>query len=147
MPELIPITAEIVASKFQVTRQQADEYALKSQRKWVQAQKKGNFKDEIIPITLNVKGKEVMFTIDEHPKPDSTIEILSKLPTRFKKDGIVTAGNATAHVDGAAAVVLASQRAVNKNKLTPLARIVGYSVVGVPHEILGKLICYFKMFN
>lgn len=134
------ITAENLAKKYNISREDTDKFALRSQQRWGAAQKNGNFKEEIVPVPLKIKGKEVLFEVDEHPKPDSSLEVLAKLPSVFKKDGTVTAGNASGVCDGAAAVVLASEDAVNKHKLKPLARIVGYSYVGVPPEIMGLFI-------
>lgn len=109
-----------------------------SQKRWAEAQKNGKFKNEIVPVTIKVKGKEVAFDVDEHPRPQTTMEILAKLPTAFKKGGVVTAGNASGVNDGAAALVLASEDAVKKHSLTPLARVVGYCSIGVDPSIMGK---------
>lgn len=95
------------------------------------------FKTEITPFKLKVKGKEVDFAVDEHPRPQTTLEGLNKLPSLFKKNGCVTAGTASGICDGAASVVVASEEALKKYNLTPLARLVAYSTVGVPPEIMG----------
>lgn len=108
-----------------------------SQQRWKAAQDAGKFKDEIVPVPIKVKGKQVNFEVDEHPKPQTTIETLAKLPTVFKKDGTVTAGNASGVSDGAAALVLASEDAVKQHNLTPLARVVSYASVGVDPKIMG----------
>lgn len=136
------ITAENLAVKYNITREDCDAFALQSQKRWAEAQKSGNFKNEVVPVTVKVKGKEVSFEVDEHPKPDTTLEILAKLPTAFKKGGVVTAGNASGVNDGAAAVVLASEDAIKKNSLTPLARIVGYCSMGVDPTIMGLFALY-----
>ena len=102
----------------------------RSQQTWGAAAQAGHFADEIGPITLKTRKGEVEFALDEHPKPKTTIEQLAKLPTVFKKGGVVTAGSASGICDGAAAVILASEDAVTKHSLTPLARIVGYGVAG-----------------
>merc|ERR1712038_417927 len=99
--------------------------------------KAGVFADEITPITLKIKKKEVEMKLDEHPKPKTTLEQLAKLPPVFKKGGVVTAGGASGICDGAAAVMIASEEAVKEHNLTPLARIVGYGVAGCEPTIMG----------
>ncbi|KAG1684832.1 3-ketoacyl-CoA thiolase, mitochondrial [Nymphon striatum] len=131
------VTAENLAEKYGISRQECDEYALQSQLRWKKAQDNGRFKDEIVPITLKVKGKQVVVDFDEHPRPATTMESLSKLPAVFKKNGTVTAGNASGICDGAATVIIASEDAVKKHDLTPLARIVGYNSVGCDPSIMG----------
>lgn len=131
------LTAENLAEKFDIKRPAVDEYAFCSQQRWLAANEAGVFKTEIAPVPIKVKGKEVSFEVDEHPKPRSTIEGLSKLKPVFKKDGVVTAGSASGISDGASAVLLASESAVKELQLQPLARLVAYSVVGVPPEIMG----------
>ncbi|XP_054722177.1 3-ketoacyl-CoA thiolase, mitochondrial-like [Uloborus diversus] len=131
------ITAENLAEKYKISREECDRFALLSQNRWKEAQEKGQFKSEIVPIPLKIKGKEVLFDVDEHPRTQSTMEGLAKLQPVFKKGGTVTAGNASGICDGAAAVVLASEDAVKANKLSPLVRIVGYSYVGVDPTIMG----------
>jgi acetyl-CoA acyltransferase 2 len=132
------ITAENLAVKYNISREDCDKFALLSQKRWSDANKSGKFKDEVVPVTIKVKGKELSFEVDEHPKPDTTMETLAKLPTAFKKDGVVTAGNASGVNDGAAALVLASEDAVEKHSLSPLARVVGYCSMGVDPTIMGK---------
>ncbi|KAH8035380.1 hypothetical protein HPB51_005104 [Rhipicephalus microplus] len=131
------ITAENLADKYKISRQDVDQFALRSQKRWTEANKAGRFKEEIVPVQVRVKGKDMLFDTDEHPRPDSTIETLAKLPALFKKDGTVTAGNASGICDGAGAIVVASEDAVKKHNLKPLARIVGYSYVGVDPAIMG----------
>ncbi|CAB3367641.1 Hypothetical predicted protein [Cloeon dipterum] len=131
------ITAENLAEKYKISRDDVEEYALASQQRWKSAQDNGYFKAEIAPVSVKVKGKEVNIEIDEHPKPAATKEGLAKLPAIFKKGGTVTAGTASGVCDGAGAVVLASEEACSKLNLTPLARLVGYSVVGVEPSIMG----------
>lgn len=131
------ITAENLAVKYNITREDCDKYSLATQQRWGEAQKSGKFKDEIVPVPIKVKGKEVMFEVDEHPRPDVTLEQLARLPTVFKKDGVVTAGNASGVNDGAGALVLASEDAVKKHSLTPMARVMGYASVGVDPTIMG----------
>lgn len=131
------ITAENLAVKYKISREECDQFALMSQNRWRKAQDGNKFSSELVPVPVKVKGKEELFNIDEHPRPQSTIEALNKLKPVFKKDGTVTAGNASGICDGAAAVVLASEDAVKEKKLAPLARIVGYSYVGVDPTIMG----------
>lgn len=131
------ITAENLAEKYKISREKCDEFALLSQQRWKKANDNKRFASEIVPVPIKVKGKDVMFEVDEHPRPQSTIEALKNLKPVFKKDGTVTAGNASGICDGAAAVVLASEDAVKEHSLKPLARIVGYSYVGVHPAIMG----------
>lgn len=131
------ITAENLAVKYKISREDCDQFALLSQTRWKEAQEKNKFSAELSPVPVKVKGKDEMFAIDEHPRPQSTIQALGNLKPVFKKDGTVTAGNASGICDGAAAIVLASEDAVKENNLAPLARIVGYSYVGVDPTIMG----------
>jgi acetyl-CoA C-acetyltransferase len=120
------MTGEVVAEKFGATRQEQDEYAVSSHQKALHAIEKGYFKGEIVPVEVpQRKGDSLMFTDDEGPRKDAVLEKLAKLRPVFKKDGTVTAGNASSLNDGAAAVVLASQDAVKDRGLKPLARILG----------------------
>uniref|UniRef100_A0A8C4R7X3 Acetyl-CoA acyltransferase 2 n=1 Tax=Eptatretus burgeri TaxID=7764 RepID=A0A8C4R7X3_EPTBU len=131
------ITAENVAEKYGVTRQDADQYAMQTQRRWKAAQEEGRFEAEMVPVEVKVrKGVETM-TRDEHARPDITEQQLAKLPPVFKKEGTVTAGNASGVCDGAAAVVLAGEQAIKQHNLTPLARIVAYHVSGCDPNIMG----------
>nr|QBH73969.1 mitochondrial 3-ketoacyl-coa thiolase [Eurycantha calcarata] len=131
------LTAEKLSEQFGITRQDTDNFALRSQNLWKQANDNGYFKEELAPVLVKIKGKEVEVTMDEHPRPQSTLEVLQKLPPVFKKDGVVTAGSASGVCDGAGAVILAGEQAVKEHGLTPLARLVGYSVVGVDPSIMG----------
>jgi len=131
------LTAENLAVKYNINRETVDKFALRSQQNWKKGQDEGAFKAEITPFKLKVKGKEVDFAVDEHPKVNTTMESLAKLQPVFKKDGVVTAGSASGICDGAAAVLLASESAASKHNLKPLARLVAYSIVGVPPEIMG----------
>lgn len=120
------MTGEVIAEKFGVTRQKQDEYAVSSHRKALNAIEKGYFKDEIVPVEVpQRKGDPIVFEVDEGPRKDATIEKLSRLRPAFKKDGTVTAGNASSLNDGASAVVVASENAVKEKGLTPMARILG----------------------
>ncbi|CAG9766401.1 unnamed protein product [Ceutorhynchus assimilis] len=131
------LTAEKLGAQFKLTREEVDEYALRSQRLWKEAQDAGRFKEELVPVPVKVKRDMVDLMVDEHPKPQTTLETLRKLPTVFKKDGLVTAGTASGICDGAGAVVLASEQALKDHNLKPLARVVAYSVVGVEPSIMG----------
>jgi acetyl-CoA acyltransferase 2 len=131
------VTAENLAVKYGITREACDAYALSSQKRWAAAQEKRLFASEIEPITLTQKKTTVTFEKDEHPRPQTTLEILAKLPPVFKKDGVVTAGNASGICDGAAALVLATEDYAKKNGHKPLARIVDWGVAGVDPTIMG----------
>ncbi|XP_070792096.1 3-ketoacyl-CoA thiolase, mitochondrial isoform X1 [Pituophis catenifer annectens] len=131
------ITAENLAAKYNITREDCDRYAFKSQQRWKAAHEAGHFKAEMAPIEVKVKKSKQSLERDEHPRPDTTLEQLGKLPTVFKKDGTVTAGNASGVSDGAGAVILASEDAVKKHNLTPLARIVSYHATGCDPNIMG----------
>lgn len=131
------ITAENLAEKYGISREECDAYALRSQKAWAEAQAAGRFADEIAPLELRTKKGAVTFATDEHPRPDSTMEGLAKLPPVFKKDGVVTAGNASGISDGAAALVLASREAAERRGLKPLARIVQWGIAGCDPKIMG----------
>ena len=128
------VTAENVAEKYQITRKQQDEFAVKSQMKAAEAIKNNKFKDEIVPIKVK-DGK--IFDTDEYPKSQTTIEVLTTLKTVFKKDGTVTAGNASGLNDGAAALVLMSSNTAKEKNLKPLARIVSWAQCGVDPSLMG----------
>ncbi|XP_054034955.1 3-ketoacyl-CoA thiolase, mitochondrial [Dryobates pubescens] len=131
------VTAENLASKHSITREDCDRYALKTQQRCKAAQEAGYFNAEMAPLEVKTKkGKETMQK-DEHPKPQTTLEQLAKLPAVFKKDGTVTAGNASGVCDGAGAVIIASEAALKKHSLTPLARIVAYHSSGCDPSIMG----------
>mmetsp|Transcript_25827 Transcript_25827/g.61242 ORF Transcript_25827/g.61242 Transcript_25827/m.61242 type:complete len:401 (-) Transcript_25827:102-1304(-) len=133
------LTAEKVGEQCGITREACDTYALRSQHLWQAAQDAGRFKEEITPVMIKDKKKgEYAFEMDEHPRGGkATIESLNKLPSMFKKNGLVTAGNASGISDGAGTIILASEEAVKKHNLTPLSRIVSYSAVGVDPTIMG----------
>jgi acetyl-CoA acyltransferase 2 len=131
------ITAENLAEKHGITRLQCDEFAVRSNQRWKAANTAGYFKAEMAPITVKTKKGEVLVDTDEHPKPDSTVEMLSKLPPVFKKNGTVDAGNASGICDGAGSVILASEEACNKYGLKPLARVTGYGVAGCDPYVMG----------
>ena len=131
------ITAENVAAKWEISRQQQDEMALESNRRAVNAIQKGVFKDQILPVELKTRKGPVVVDTDEHPRADASLEGLAKLKTVFKPDGTVTAGNASGINDGAAAVVLMERKAAEKRGLKPLARLVAYAHAGVDPKYMG----------
>ncbi|MGC8867187.1 MAG: acetyl-CoA C-acetyltransferase [Elusimicrobiales bacterium] len=132
------ITAENLAEKYNISRSEQDEFAVMSQNRAEKAIKEARFKDEIVPIEIHQKkGDVIVFDTDEHPRFGTTIEKLSALKPAFKKDGTVTAGNASGINDGAAAVLLASEEGVKKNNLKPMARIVAYGCYGVEPSVMG----------
>jgi acetyl-CoA C-acetyltransferase len=131
------ITAENVAAKWEITRQQQDELALESNRRAVNAIQKGHFKDQILPIELKTRKGTVVVDTDEHPRADASMEGFAKLKTVFKPDGTVTAGNASGINDGASAVVLMERKAAEKRGLKPIARLVAYAHAGVDPKYMG----------
>ncbi|MEQ2161326.1 hypothetical protein GOODEAATRI_008595 [Goodea atripinnis] len=122
------ITAENLAEKYQITREDCDNYAYQTQQRWKAAHEGGHFTPEIAPIEVKAKKGKAPMSHDEHPRPQTTLEQMAKLPTVFKKGGTVTAANASGVSDGAAALVITSEEALKEHKLTPLARIVAYHV-------------------
>jgi len=133
------ITAENLATKYGISRAECDEYALRSQKLWAAANEAGAFKDEIAPIELPGKrgAPPVSFAVDEHARPQSTPEALAKLSPVFKKDGTVTAGNASGICDGAAMLVVTTAEKAREKGWTPLARLVQWASAGVDPSIMG----------
>jgi acetyl-CoA acyltransferase 2 len=131
------ITAENLAEKYGITRQQCDEFAVRSNQRWKAAHLAGYFKAEMAPVTIKTKKGEVLMDTDEHPKTESTVESLGKLPPVFKKNGTIDAGNASGICDGAGCVILASESAIAKHDLNPLARVAAYGVAGCDPTIMG----------
>jgi acetyl-CoA acetyltransferase family protein len=131
------VTAENLATKYGISRQDCDAYALQSQQRWAAANESGRFRDEIAPIEIQAKKATISFAVDEHPRPQTTLEVLAKLNPVFKKDGVVTAGNASGICDGAAVLVLASEDFAKQNNLKPLARLVQWGTAGVDPTIMG----------
>ena len=130
------VTAENVAEEHGISRQQQDEFALESQRRAAAAIADGRFADQIVPIEVKTRKGMVAFEVDEHPK-ETSLDKLSGLRAVFRKDGSVTAGNASGINDGAAALILARAEAAQAAGLTPRARILGYAVAGVRPEVMG----------
>lgn len=131
------ITAENLAERYEITRQEADDFSLRSQRNAVNAQENGYFAEEIVPVQVSGKKGPTLVDKDEGPRPLLTPEQLAKLAPRFKKDGIVTPGNASGITDGASMVVLTTAAQAEKDGLEPLGRLVAWGVVGVDPDIMG----------
>ncbi|HVT55041.1 MAG TPA: 3-oxoadipyl-CoA thiolase, partial [Xanthobacteraceae bacterium] len=133
----MPETGENVAEEFQVSREDQDQFALRSQQRAIAAQKSGFFDAEIVPVEIPGKNGATLVTKDEHPREGTTLEGLAKLKTPFRNPGTVTAGNASGVNDGACALLVASEAAVKEHGLTPRARILGMAAAGVPPRIMG----------
>lgn len=131
------ITAENVAEKYNITRETQDNFSLNSQKKAIDAIDSGRFKEEIVPVIIPNKKGDIVFDTDEFPNRASNAEKMAKLKPAFKKDGTVTAGNASGINDGASFVMVASEDAVKKYNLTPMAEIIGIGQGGVPPEVMG----------
>jgi acetyl-CoA C-acetyltransferase len=130
-------TAENVATKYQISREQQDEFALASQQKASAAQKSGRFKDEIAPVTVKARKGDIQVVDDEYIRHDTTLESMARLRPAFTKDGTVTAGNASGINDGAAALIVMTAAEASKRGLTPLARIAGFATAGVDPAVMG----------
>ncbi|MBC9178332.1 3-oxoadipyl-CoA thiolase [Pseudoroseomonas ludipueritiae] len=135
----MPETGENVAQDFQISRQDQDLFAFRSQQRAKAAMESGRFDEEIVPVEIKRrKGDPIIFSKDEHPRPETTLEGLAKLGTPFRKEGgTVTAGNASGVNDGAAAILVASEAAAGRYGLTPRARVVAMATAGVPPRIMG----------
>jgi len=130
-------TAENVAQKWQINREQQDQFAVTSQNKAEAAQKAGRFKDEIVPVTIKTRKGDVVVDADEYPRHGATLDAMAKLRPAFAKDGTVTAGNASGINDGAAALVLMSADEAKKRGVKPLAKIVSWATTGVDPAVMG----------
>ena len=136
--ESMPETGENVADEFNISREDQDAFALRSQQKAAAAMENGRLAKEITAVMIPQRKKDPLrVDMDEHPRADTTLEKLAKLPTPFRKDGSVTAGNASGVNDGAAALIIASEEAAKKHGLTPIARVLGAATAGVPPRIMG----------
>jgi len=136
--DTMPETGEIVAEEFHITRKDQDAFALRSQQRAAEAIRSGRLKQEIIPVPIpQKKGDALLFSEDEHPRPDTTLEALAKLKPVVKPDGTITAGNASGINDGACALLLASESAAKRHGLTPRARVVVAAAAGVAPRIMG----------
>ena len=131
------MTAEKLSDQYEISREEQDEFALLSHARAAAAREAGKFKEEIVPVTLKTRKGEMVVDTDEHIKEGGTMESLAKLRPAFKKDGTVTAANASGINDGAASVVVASEHFVEENGLKPLARIVSWGVAGVDPTVMG----------
>ena len=135
---IMGLTAENLAAKYNITREEQDELAFTSHQRACTAIRTGKFKDEIVPVLIpQKKGDPKLNDADEHPRPDTSLETLARLSPAFKKDGTVTAGNSSGINDGAAAVVLMSAARAKKMGVKPLARIVSHAVAGCEPELMG----------
>jgi 3-oxo-5,6-didehydrosuberyl-CoA/3-oxoadipyl-CoA thiolase len=135
--DAMPETAENVAAEFQVTRADQDAFALRSQQRAAAAKAAGFFAAEIAPVTVSARKAAITVSEDEHPRPETTLQSLTKLPTPFREGGTVTAGNASGINDGAAALIVASEAAAKRHGLQPRARILGAAAAGVEPRIMG----------
>jgi acetyl-CoA acetyltransferase family protein len=131
------VTAENCAAKYNVTREEQDAYAIRSQQLADKAWKEGRLGEEVVPVEIKSRKGVEVFAQDDHMRPDSTMEGLARLPAAFSKNGCVTAGNASGIVDGGAALILASDRAVREHGLTPLAKLTHWAYVGVEPSLMG----------
>lgn len=131
------ITAENVAERFAISRKDQDQFAYESQKKAAKAIKEGKFFEEITPVEVKTKKETFLFTIDEHPRPDTTLKKLANLPPVFKNNGTVTAGNTCGRNDGASALVLMKESKAKELGINPLARIVDWATAAVSPEIMG----------
>lgn len=132
------ITAENLADKWEISREEQDAFAAESHARATKAIEAGYFKDQIVPIELKSRKGTIIFDTDEHVKAGTTAESLSGMRPAFKKDGSVTAGNASGINDGASFLTLASEDYATENGLAPIARIVSYAVAGVPNDVMGE---------
>ena len=132
------ITAENLATKWNISREEQDAVAVESQRRATAAIQEGRFKSQIVPITIKSRKGDVVFDTDEHVKANTTLESLAKMRPAFKKDGTVTAGNASGLNDGAAFFVLAAADVAAQAGQKPIARIVSYAIAGVPNDVMGE---------
>jgi acetyl-CoA acyltransferase 2 len=130
-------TAEKLAEQYGVTREEADQVALRSQQRAKKAWDEGRMQNEVAPVPVKTRKGETLFNTDEHMRPDTTLETLSALKPYFRKDGLVTAGNASGIGDGAAAVVISSGSWAEQKGFAPLGRLVSWGIAGVPPEIMG----------
>jgi acetyl-CoA acetyltransferase family protein len=130
-------TAENLARKFEVSREEQDRYALRSQQEAKRANDEGYFAEEIVPVEVKSRKSTVMFDADDHMRPETTLEGLAKLRPAFAKDGFVTAGNASGIVDGAAALIICGEEYLKVRDAKPMGRIVSWAYAGVEPEIMG----------
>jgi acetyl-CoA acetyltransferase family protein len=130
-------TAEKCAANYQISREEQDRYAIRSQKCADDAWAQGRFADEVVPVEIKTRKGTTVVERDDHMRPDTTMEALAKLPTAFSKNGTVTAGNASGIVDGGAALILTSAAGATARRLRPIARLTGWATVGVDPSIMG----------
>ena len=130
-------TAERCAAQYGISREEQDCYALRSQQRAAEAWRSGTFAEEVVPVEVASRRSTTIVDRDDHLRPETTLEVLAGLPAAFAKEGTVTAGNASGIVDGAAALVIASAEGLRRHGLTPLARVIGWSTVGVEPAMMG----------
>jgi acetyl-CoA C-acetyltransferase len=135
--EMMGATAETLADRYEISREEQDAYAVETQRRAGVAYAEGRFKDEIVPVTVAGRKGDVVIDTDEHPRFDADLGSLAKLPPVFRKNGTVHAGNSSGVTDGASSMLVASADAVQRHGLTPMGRIVGYAQAGVDPKIMG----------
>jgi acetyl-CoA acetyltransferase family protein len=134
----MPETGEIVAEEFHISREDQDAFALRSQQRAVDAMRSCRLGEEIVAVPVaGKKGDTILFSVDEHPRPDTTLEALSKLKPIVKPGGTITAGNASGVNDGACALLLASETAVRQHGLTPKARVIAAAAAGIAPRVMG----------
>jgi acetyl-CoA acyltransferase 2 len=131
------MTAEKLAEQYRISQDEVDEFSVLSQRRFAEAQAAGRFQDEIAPVEIETRKGKVKFERDEHPRPDTTVEGLRKLPKVFKKDGVIHAGAASGVADGAAMMVMTTRETADRRGVRPLARIVNWGVAGVDPTVMG----------
>jgi acetyl-CoA acetyltransferase family protein len=131
------MTAENCAAKYGVTRQEQDSFALRSQQLAERAWAHGRFAEEVVPVHIQTRKGTRVVDRDDHLRPGTSLDVLAGLPPAFKGDGTVTAGNASGIVDAGAALILASKPALDRHRLTPIGRLVGWAVVGVEPSLMG----------
>src|SRR5689334_24677344 len=134
---LTAVFADKQKTAYEISREEQDRYAIRSQTCADAAWNQGRFADEVVPVEIKTRRGTTVVDRDDHMRPDTTLEALAKLPTAFSKNGTVTAGNASGIVDGGAAVIVASERGVKARGLTPIARLTGWATVGVDPSIMG----------
>jgi len=135
--ELMGATAETLADRYEISREEQDAYAVETQRRAGVAYNEGRFRDEIVPVTVAGRKGDVVIDRDEHPRFDADLGLLAKLPPVFRKNGTVHAGNSSGVTDGASSMLVASAEAVKRHGLTPMARIIGYAQAGVDPKVMG----------
>ncbi|HEX3579759.1 MAG TPA: thiolase family protein, partial [Thermoanaerobaculia bacterium] len=135
--EMMGATAETLADRYQISREEQDAYAVETQRRAGVAYEEGRFRDEIVPVTVSGRKGDVIIDKDEHPRFDADLGSLAKLPPVFRKNGTVHAGNSSGVTDGASSMLVASADAAQRHGLTPMARIIGYAQAGVDPKIMG----------